>query len=86
MSANGKLYMMVQKHNYKGPAVVVFLRPLLRHAPGKLLVLPRKDQAPNHRNKVNKDFLARGGAARIQLEPLPAYAPELNPDKGAGIS
>lgn len=26
--------------------------------------------------------MAEGGAERIHLEPLPAYAPELNPDEG----
>jgi transposase len=29
-----------------------------------------------------KDFLAGGGAARIHLERLPAYAPDLNPQEG----
>ena len=29
-----------------------------------------------------KVFLAQGAAARIHLEQPPAYAPELNPDKG----
>ncbi len=29
-----------------------------------------------------KDFLAKGAAARIHLEQLPANAPELNPDEG----
>src|SRR5581483_9188041 len=40
------------------------------------------DGAPIHRAQVVKDFLAHGGAARIWLEQLPAYAPELNPDEG----
>jgi transposase len=31
---------------------------------------------------VVKEFLAGGAAARIHLEQLPAYAPELNPDEG----
>lgn len=29
-----------------------------------------------------KEFLASGAAARIHLEQLPSYAPELNPDEG----
>jgi transposase len=29
-----------------------------------------------------KTFLAHGGAPAIHLEPLPAYAPELNPVEG----
>ena len=39
ITPQGKLYMMVQQRPYKGPDVVNFLRHLLRHIPGKLLVL-----------------------------------------------
>ena len=31
---------------------------------------------------VLKDFLARGTASRLQLEQLPGYAPDLNPEEG----
>jgi transposase len=68
----------VRPHAIRGPDVVRFLTHLLRHLPGKLLVL--WDGSPIHRAQVVKDFLAAGGAARIRLEQLPAYAPELNPD------
>lgn len=57
-----------------------FLKHLLRHVPGLLLVI--WDRAPIHRAQPVKDFLAAGGAARIRLEQLPGYAPELNPDDG----
>ncbi len=80
ITPEGKLYMTVQESSYKGPDVVSFLRHLLRHIPGKLLVL--WDRAPIHRSKVVKKFLAQGAAKRIHLEQLPAYAPELNPDEG----
>ncbi len=80
ITPEGKLYMTAQDHSYKGPDVVNFLRHLLRHIPGKLLVL--WDRAPIHRSKVVKEFLAKGAAARIHLEQLPPYAPELNPDEG----
>ena len=46
----------------------------------KLLVI--WDGAPIRRARVVKNFLVQGGAARIWLEQLPAYAPELNPDEG----
>jgi transposase len=59
---------------------VRFLRHLLRHLPGKLLVL--WDGAPIHRGEAVQQFLAAGGAERLHLETLPAYAPELNPDEG----
>ena len=40
------------------------------------------DGAPIHRAQPVRDFLAQGAAARLQLEQLPGYAPELNPDEG----
>ncbi len=72
--------MHVQEEAFRGPRVVRFLHHLLQHLPGKLLVI--WDGAPIHRSKVVKHFLADGGAARVWLEPLPAYAPELNPVEG----
>jgi transposase len=72
--------MHVQEHPYKSPDVVRFLKHLLRHIPGKLLVL--WDGAPIHRGQPVKELLAQGGAHRIRLEQLPGYAPDLNPDEG----
>lgn len=73
---------MVHKRRqaFRGPAVVGFLQHLLRQIAGKLLVL--WDGAPIHRAQVVKEFLAQGAAARLQLEQLPGYAPDLNPDEG----
>lgn len=76
----GELYLMVQAHSYKGPDVVKFLKQLLEQIPGKLLII--WDGAPIHRCQAIKDYLASGAAARIHLEALPPYAPELNPDEG----
>jgi alkylated DNA nucleotide flippase Atl1 len=80
ITLQGKLYMMAQGHSLKSPDVVRFLQHLLRHIPGKILVL--WDGAPIHRGQVVKDFLTNGGSERIWLERLPGYAPELNPDEG----
>ena len=80
ITPTGKLYMMVQEEAYRSPAVVRFLRHLHRHIRGKVLVL--WDGAPIHRSNVIKEFLAAGAAKWLQLERLPAYAPELNPDEG----
>jgi transposase len=60
----------------KGPQIVEFLEHLLRHLPGKLLVI--WDGLPGHRSGLVKDFVA-GQKGRLELERLPAYAPELNP-------
>lgn len=69
--------MRVQHGAYRSHAVVRFLRQLLQHIHGKILVL--WDGAPIHRSRVIKDFLSSGAAKRLQLERLPGYAPELNP-------
>jgi transposase len=76
----GRLLMQVQERAFKGPHIVCFLRHLLRHLPGKLLVI--WDSLPAHRSQWVKDFLAQGAAARLHLERLPGYAPDLNPDEG----
>ena len=60
----------------RGPQVVDFLGHLLRHLPGKLLVV--WDGLPAHRGRVVKEFIA-AQHGRLAIEQLPAYAPELNP-------
>jgi transposase len=60
--------------------VVQFLRHLLRHLPGKILVI--WDGGPIHRGQPIKDFLAQGAAKRVRVEQLPGDAPDLNPDEG----
>jgi putative transposase len=72
--------MHVQNEAFRSAGVVRFLRHLLRHIHGKVLVI--WDGAPIHRSKVVKAFLAEGGAERLWLERLPGYAPELNPVEG----
>jgi len=80
VTPDGKLYLQKQMESYRGQHAVAFLRHLLRHIAGKLLVI--WDGSPIHRSRVVKDFLSDGGAKRIWLERLPAYAPDLNPDEG----
>ena len=58
------------------PQVVAFLKHLLRHIPGKLLLV--WDRLPAHRSRVVQEFVA-SQKGRIRIEYLPAYAPELNP-------
>jgi transposase len=80
ITPEGKLYLMVQERAYRGREVVRFLRHLLRHISGKLLII--WDGAPIHRSQAVKEYLGGGAARRIHLEPLPSYAPELNPAEG----
>jgi transposase len=80
LTPSGRLFMQVQDHSYKGEAVVQFLKQVLAKIPGKLLII--WDGSPIHHCQAIKDFLAQGGAKRIHLARLPAYAPELNPQEG----
>lgn len=80
MTAQGQLLIQTRTQALDGPAVVRFLRHLLRHIAGKLLVI--WDGSPIHRCTVVKQFLQAGAAARLWLERLPSYAPDLNPDEG----
>ena len=56
-------------------AVVGFLRDLLKHLRGKVVVV--WDGGPNHKGPLMRAFLRRN--RRLTLERLPAYAPDLNP-------
>ena len=80
ISLTRDLYLAVQDHSYKGADVIGFLEQLLAEIPGKLPVI--WDDAPIHRRRAVKDYLALGAARRLRLEQLPWYAPELNPDEG----
>ena len=80
ITLDGKLYMTFQERAFKGEDVVRFLKHLMRQIPLKLLVV--WDGSAIHRGGAVKDFLARGAASRLQLEQLPGYAPDLNPDEG----
>lgn len=56
-------------------AVVGFLRDLLTHLRGKVVVV--WDGGGNHKGPLIRAFLRRN--RRLTLERLPAYAPDLNP-------
>ena len=80
IALDGKLYMMEQERSFKGEEVVRFLKHLMRQIEGKLLLI--WDGSPIHRGGAVKDFLSSGASGLLQLEQLPGYAPDLNPDEG----
>jgi transposase len=80
ITSEGKLYMMVYDHAISSVEVVAFLKHLLRHIPGNIIVI--WDGSSIHRSRVVKNFLADEGSGRLHLERLPGYAPDLNPDEG----
>jgi len=80
ITPEGKLLTMEQERSFKSTDVVRFLKHVMSQIPGKLLII--WDGSPIHSGRAVKDFLASGAADRLQLEQLPGYAPELNPDEG----
>jgi transposase len=80
ITLDGKLYMLEQERAFKREDVVRFLKHLMRHIPGKLLLI--WDGSPIHRGGAVKDFLSSGASRRLKLEQLPGYAPDLNADEG----
>lgn len=79
ISRRGGLHFRLQGRAFKGRDVARFLRQLLAQENSKLLII--WDGAPIHRAKAVKE-LCQSFASRLWLEPLPGYAPELNPDEG----
>jgi len=78
MTRDGRLFSYLDRQGFKTPAVIQFLRRLLRLLPGKLLII--WDNASTHHSHDMQDFLALPAIqARLQVLYLPTYAPELNP-------
>jgi transposase len=81
VTPEGLLRMQVYAEAITGAHVVRFLRHLARRLPGgKFRIF--WDGAPIHRSQTVQEFLALAPAGRFRVEPLPGYAPELNPDEG----
>ncbi len=80
LSPAGKLYFHCQDRAIDSADVLAFLEHVLREVPGRMVII--WDGAPIHRSQLIKSFLANSAAQRLQLERLPAYAPELNPGEG----
>lgn len=71
------LYFQCHRQNIRGEQVVEFLRYLLRHLRGRVVLL--WDGGPMHRKGLVRDYLLRN--RRLHVFRFPAYAPELNPDE-----
>jgi transposase len=71
-----KFYFRLFPSSIRSPQVVEFLKHLLRHISGKVLVI--WDGLRSHRSRMVSEFV-RSTNDRLTIEFLPAYAPELNP-------
>jgi len=72
------LYFQLHDDNLHAREACAFVRHLLRHLPGPVIVL--WDNGNIHKGPVVRALCA--AYPRLRLEAFPAYAPELNPDEG----
>jgi transposase len=71
-----RFYFQIYPGSIKGLQVIEFLKHLQRRVPSQLLII--WDGASIHRSKLVQEYIASTGG-HIEVERLPAYAPELNP-------
>ncbi|MDO8684970.1 MAG: IS630 family transposase [Armatimonadota bacterium] len=72
------LYFLMYAHNIRHEEVRQFIRHLLKHLRGPVIVV--WDNAKIHKGEPIRELCRRH--RRLHLEALPPYAPELNPDEG----
>jgi transposase len=72
------LYFQLFPHNIRQPEVCAFLRDLLRHLRGPVILI--WDNGAIHGGEPIRALQARH--PRLHLYRFPGYAPELNPDEG----
>jgi transposase len=78
LTTSGRIYKKHFDHAIHGEDTVVHLKHLCREIGGPMIVVWDRLQA--HRAAVVKAFLERH--PEIDIEWLPSYAPELNPEEG----
>jgi len=71
------LYFRFHSFNITGVEVIGFLRHLLWHLRGPMVLL--WDGGPIHRRVIVKEFVRQH--KRLHVHRFPAYAPEINPDE-----
>ena len=72
-----RFFFQTRAGTYTDVALIAFLRALKRHFPRQRVMLIW-DGLGGHKSRVMATYLA-GQRAWLTVEPLPAYAPELNP-------
>ena len=74
----GLFFSLASDRNVDGPWMIDFLRDLLRHLPGPVILI--WDLLNVHRSRFVSRYRQR--CSRLHVEWLPPYAPELNPVEG----
>jgi transposase len=81
MTPEGNIYVLVRPQSLNGLHTIEFLKHLLRYVGHRLIVI--WDGSMIHRRAEVKEFLGSARCRGVQVEPLPGYAPDLNPwDEG----
>lgn len=75
LTHDGRLLTRIQKKGFRAAEIVQFLKHILRHVAGNILLV--WDNLSAHRSNLVKQFIA--GQTRLQCLHLPPYAPDLNP-------
>lgn len=78
VTPSGRLWFRCYKNNLKAEGFVEFLKALLHDIRGEIVLV--MDSHPAHLAEEAQVFYAER-ASRLQVELLPKYAPELNPDE-----
>ncbi len=77
LTTPGRVYTLVRQKSLTGVETVEFLWHLGTQIKGPVLVI--WDRSPIHRRANVTEFVMEVGTEGLRLEPLPAYAPDLNP-------
>ena len=78
LSNRGQLQFMIFKKNFTNAVCLRFLRRLLKHNRGKVVLI--WDGHPVHASAAVAAFVAEN-AAKLKVYRLPSYSPDLNPDE-----
>src|SRR5665213_3289162 len=77
VTLSGRIYALVRQKSLNGLHTIEFLKHLIRHLGPQLLVI--WDGSPIHRRAAVWEFLKSVDGRGVHVEPLPPYAPDLNP-------
>ena len=77
LTLSGRIYKRHFKGGMKSAQAIQALQHLQTHLSGRFVLI--WDGAPIHKSRATKDYLAQH--PEIMIEPLPPYAPDLNPEE-----
>jgi transposase len=79
MTLEGSLYVQIHRSSLDAHGAVQFIRHLLQHIPGRVLLL--WDGAKIHKSNELKEFRRLDTIGRLTIEYFPPYAPEVDPQE-----